>query len=51
MTITMPARVKALVHWRSHHPRRVRTDWDLHGHPHHLNFVESALLSREMDRL
>ncbi|WP_156448654.1 hypothetical protein [Mycobacterium sp. NAZ190054] len=51
MTITMPPRVDALLHWRSHHPRHVCTDWDVHGHPHHLAFIENALLAREMDRL
>ncbi len=44
-------KASALVHWRAHHPRPVRSDWDLHGHPHHYAFIESALMSREMDRL
>lgn len=52
MTITMkPSKVAALLHWRTHHPRRVRSDWDIHGHPHHLVFIESSLMSREMNRL
>lgn len=51
MTITMPARVTALVHRRSGHPKHVKTDWDIHGHPHHYVFIESALMAREMDRL
>jgi hypothetical protein len=51
MTIAMPQSVTALVHWRAHHPKRVKSDWDIHGHPHHLAFMESALMSREMRRL
>ena len=51
MTIHLPQRVDAVVHWRSRHPRRVKSDWDLHGHPHHYVFIESAAMSREMDRL
>lgn len=48
---TATSKVSALVHWRVRHPRHVRSDWDIHGHPHHYDFIESALLSREMDRL
>jgi hypothetical protein len=51
MTITMPSRVTALVHWRTHHPSHVKTDWDIHGHPHHYVYIENALLAREMNRL
>ncbi len=51
MTIAMPHKVSAMVHWRTHHPRRVKSDWDLHGHPHHYAFIESAAMSRAMDRL
>lgn len=51
MTITMSPKVTELVHWRAHHPRPVKSDWDLHGHPHHYAFIESALMAREMKRL
>ena len=48
---TATSKVSTLAHWRVHHPRHVRSDWDVHGHPHHYAFIESALLSREMNRL
>ncbi len=48
---TATSKVSALVHWRIHHPRHVKSDWDLHGHPHHEAFIETALMSREMQRL
>ncbi|QFS89676.1 hypothetical protein FIV07_02900 [Mycobacterium sp. THAF192] len=51
MTITMPHFVTGLTHWRAHHPKRVKSDWDIHGHPHHQQFIESALMAREMKRL
>jgi hypothetical protein len=50
MTIAIPSKVTALVH-RRHHPKRVRTDWDIHGHPHHYVFIETSLMAREMDHL
>lgn len=51
MTITMrPSQITSLVH-RRHHPKRVKSDWDSHGHPHHYGFIETALMSREMERL
>ena len=50
MTISMSPRVSALVHWR-HHPKHEKSDWDVHGHPHHYVFIEAALMEREMGRL
>ena len=49
MTIRMH-RPQLRVHWMTHH-RHVKSDWDIHGHPHPYLFIENALLSREMDRL
>jgi hypothetical protein len=51
MTIHMPHPVTALSHWRARHPRHVRSDWDIHLHPHDQQFIETALMSRMMDRL
>ncbi|SRX79882.1 hypothetical protein MPNTM1_00616 [Mycolicibacterium parafortuitum] len=54
MTImSHPSQLISLVHWRTHHPRHkhIKSDWDVHGHPHHYLFIENALLSREMYRL
>ncbi len=52
MTITMkPSNVAALLHRSTRHPGRVKSDWDIHGCPHHTAFIESALMLREMDRL
>ncbi len=48
---TATSKVSALVHWRIYHPRDIKSDWDLHGHPHHEAFSETALMSREMQRL
>ena len=51
MTITMrPSHITSLVHWRSH-PKHVKSDWDIHGHPQRYIFIETALMSREMKRL
>ena len=49
MTIRMH-RPQLRVHWVTHH-RHVKSDWDVHCHPHPYLFIENALLSREMDRL
>lgn len=51
MTTSLPQRVSAVVHWRTHHPKQIKSDWDLHNHPHHYVFIESAAMCREMDRL
>ena len=31
----MPHPVTAVTHWREHHPKHVKSDWDVHLHPHH----------------
>jgi hypothetical protein len=51
MTIAIPQRVDTVVHWRTRHPRHVKSDWDLHGHPHHYVFIENAAMARAMDHL
>ncbi|KMO76771.1 hypothetical protein EV589_2348 [Mycobacterium sp. BK558] len=51
MTIHMPHPVSALTHWREHHPRHVKSDWDVHLHPHHQAFIENAAMARMMDHL
>lgn len=51
MTITVRPKVAALVHWRAHHPKHIKSDWDIHGHPHHYVFIESAAMAREMTHL
>ncbi|MGE0220042.1 hypothetical protein [Mycolicibacterium sp.] len=53
--------ISALVHWRFHVPRRVAevvvadiaddTERKPRGYPQHHEFIESALMSREMRRL
>lgn len=47
----MPHPVTALTHWRDDHPKHVKSDWDIHLHPHHQAFIETAAMARMMDRL
>ncbi len=51
MTIHMPRPTSALTNWRAKHPKHVRSDWDVHLHPHHHDFIENAAMSRMMDHL
>lgn len=47
----LPHPVTAVTQWRDHHPKHVKSDWDIHLHPHHQAFIEAAAMSRMMDRL
>lgn len=49
--VHMPHPVTAVTHWREHHPKHVKSDWDVHLHPHHQAFIESAAMARMMDHL
>ncbi|WP_162938501.1 hypothetical protein [Mycobacterium kyogaense] len=51
MTIHLPHPATALKSWRGKHPKRVKSDWDVHLHPHHQAFIETASMSRMMDHL
>lgn len=53
MTLHMPHphMPHPIAHWRVNHPKHVKSDWDVHLHPHHQAFIENAAMARMMDHL